>query len=52
MPQAPDRTLRKLDAHLADPAYSLDALSADLGLSRSQLFRVGKQHTGLSVSRY
>lgn len=56
MPQVPDRTLAQLDAlldrHLANPDYSLDALCADLGLSRSQLFRVVKQHTGQPVSRY
>lgn len=56
MPQATDQTLARLDAlldaHLTDPGYSLEALCADLGLSRSQLFRVVKQHTGLSVSRY
>lgn len=56
MPQTPDRTLARLDAlierHLADADYSLEALCADLGLSRSQLFRIVKQQTGLSVSRY
>lgn len=47
-----DQINRLLDQHLDDPTVSVDALCRDLGKSRSQLHRIIKEQSGLSVSRY
>lgn len=41
-----------IDARLAESDLSLDTLSAELGVSRSSLFRLLKEQTGLSPSHY
>jgi TolB-like protein/AraC-like DNA-binding protein/Tfp pilus assembly protein PilF len=43
---------RLIDDHLDDPAFSVDSICQDLGLSRSHLHRVVKEHTGLSITLY
>lgn len=40
------------DQHLAQPDYGADELGRDLGVSRSFLFRMVKQQTGLTVGNY
>lgn len=37
---------------LSDPTLSVESLCQDLGISRSQLFRISKEQTGLSPSQY
>ena len=48
--------IQKLDhlihANLSDANYSIDAICLELGISRSQLFRLVKEQTGLSTSLY
>lgn len=41
-----------LDESLNDPELSIDRICLTMGLSRSQLHRVLKEHTSLSTSRY
>lgn len=43
---------RLLDENLDDPEFSIDRICQALGLSRSQLHRVLKEHTSFSTSRY
>jgi TolB-like protein/AraC-like DNA-binding protein/Tfp pilus assembly protein PilF len=43
---------RLIDDHLDDPAFSVESICQDLGLSRSHLHRVVKEHTGLSITLY
>ncbi len=45
-----DRLNQLIDQHLQQSEYSIDAICNDLGLSRSQLFRLVKEQTGLSPS--
>ncbi len=47
-----DQINRLLDQHLDEPTVSVDALCHNLGMSRSQLHRIIKEQSGLSVSRY
>lgn len=39
-----------IDKHLEDPAYTIENLCGDLGVSRSQLFRLVKDEAGISPS--
>ena len=56
MPTSENHFISKLDRiiddHLDDPALSIDAICEALGVSRSQLHRLLKEHTKLSTSRY
>ena len=56
MPTSENQFVRKLDRlldeNLDDPELSIDRICQTVGLSRSQLHRVLKEHTSLSTSRY
>lgn len=47
-----DRLNQLIDQNLEQSEYSIDAICDDLGLSRSQLFRLVKEQTSLSPSLY
>ncbi len=41
-----------IDERLDDPAFSIESICQNLGVSRSHLYRVLKEETNLSTSRY
>jgi TolB-like protein/AraC-like DNA-binding protein/Tfp pilus assembly protein PilF len=47
-----DKINQLIDKNTENPAYSIDEICRDLGISRSQLFRHIKDKTGLSPSLY
>ena len=47
-----ERLHQTLDRHIDQPDYSIDELCAELGVSRSRLFREIKQQTGFSTALY
>jgi adenylate cyclase len=47
-----DKVNQLIDKNTQNPAYSIDEICRDLGISRSQLFRHIKEKTGLSPSLY
>lgn len=47
-----DRLHQLTEQNLAQSDYSIDNLCRDLGISRSQLFRIVKEHSGLSPALY
>ena len=47
-----ERLNQLTEEHLDDPNYSIDDLCRELGVSRSHLYRVVKEQSGLSTSLY
>jgi YesN/AraC family two-component response regulator len=47
-----ERVMRSVNAYMSDPAYNVDALAGDVGISRAQLHRRMKEITGISVGKF
>jgi len=47
-----ERVMRSVNANMSDPAYNVDALAGDVGISRAQLHRRMKEITGISVGKF
>lgn len=50
--QLMDRVMQSVNNHLADPEYSVETLTADVGISRAQLHRKMKELTGISTAEF
>lgn len=47
-----ERIMRSINAHLSDPDYNVDAMTAEVGISRAQLHRKMKDITGTSTGKF
>ena len=47
-----ERIMRSVNAHLSDPDFNVDMLSADVGISRAQLHRKMKEITGIPSGKF
>ena len=47
-----ERLNQLIDKNILNGSYSIDDICLELGMSRSQLFRLVKEETDLSTSRY
>ena len=50
--QLMDRVMQSVNNHLSDPEYSVETLTADVGISRAQLHRKMKELTGISTAEF
>ena len=46
------RSMKSVNEHLSDPAYNVERMSEDIGISRAQLHRKMKEITGISSSEF
>ena len=46
------RVMKSVNAHISDPEFNVERLSADVGLSRAQLHRKMKEITGITSSEF
>ena len=47
-----ERVMRSINANMSNPAYSVDMLASEVGISRAQLHRRMKEITGLSSGKF
>lgn len=47
-----ERIMKSVNANMSNPDYNVDALAADIGMSRAQLHRKMKEMTGISTGKF
>ena len=47
-----DRIMKSVNANLSNPAYTVDTLAEDVGISRAQLHRKMKEMTGIATGKF